>query len=140
MKLAYLDSCVYIAHFEGLPIYKTILARHLAQLAQGGWLSCISEIVILEVLAKPLQNQQDTLAQHYQKLFQTLRILENYPQLFTDALHIMQTEHLKIIDALHVAIAVHHDCQLFVSSDPHFRLLKTIRPHWIDLSGVVSSA
>ena len=134
MKLAYIDSSIYIALFEGMQSYKATLSQQMIQLAQSGWMSCISEVVMLETLAKPLQNDQSVLTQQYRKLFDTLRIFENYPLLFTDALRIMQVERLKIIDALHVAIAVHYDCQLFVSSDPHFRSLKTIRPYWIDLS------
>ena len=130
MKLAYIDSSIHIALFEGIPSYQAALSQQMIQLAQRGWMSCISEVVMLE----PLQNGQDILTQQYRKLFDTLRVFENYPLLFADALRIMQAERLKIIDALHVAIAAHYDCQLFVSSDPHFRSLKTIRPYWIDLS------
>lgn len=139
MKLAYIDSAIHIALFEGIPSYQAALSQQMIQLAQRGWMACISEVVMLETLAKPLQNGQDILTQHYRKLFDTLRVFENYPLLFTDALRIMQAERLKIIDALHVAIAAHYDYQLFVSSDPHFRSLKTIRPYWIDLSGAAIS-
>ena len=54
--------------------------------------------------------------------------------LIRSALLIAQTEHLKAMDAIHVAIADHHSCDLFVSSDPHLRHLKIITPYWIDLT------
>ena len=89
MKLAYIDSSIYIALFEGIPSYKATLSQQMIQLAQSGWMSCISEVVMLETLAKPLQNDQNVLTQQYRKLFDALRVFENYPLLFTDALRIM---------------------------------------------------
>ena len=53
MKLAYLDSSVWIARVEGLPEYRTILDNVLSELLQDGWQFCVSDIVLLEVLAKP---------------------------------------------------------------------------------------
>ncbi len=47
-------------------------------------------------------------------------------------------EYQKVIDAIHVAIAEHHNCQLFVTSDPHFRNLKIVPPQLIDLSKSVA--
>ena len=134
MKLAYIDSCIYIARFEGIPSYQKVITEHLFALAQDGWIACISELVMLETLCKPLKTGQHALIEQYRHLFDALNLLKNYPDLFEDAQRIMQNEGLNVIDALHVSIAFHDHCQLFVTSDPHFRSLKTIRPYWIDLS------
>lgn len=37
MKLAYVDSCIWIARIEGLTDYKTIIDDKLQNLAQEGW-------------------------------------------------------------------------------------------------------
>ncbi|MFQ5639076.1 MAG: hypothetical protein ACE5IR_13925 [bacterium] len=50
-----------------------------------------------------------------------------------DGTLIAKTENLKGLDAVHVAIAERNRCKLFVSTDPHFRNLKTVRPFWINL-------
>jgi len=134
MKLAYLDSCICITRYEGIPVYKTIIDQKLHDLAEEGWMSCISGVVLLEALLKPLKNSEKELVQKYRDLFKTTRMLKNYSNVFKDALQIAQTENLNVVDSIHVAIAKHYGCQFFVSSDPHFRDLKSIPPFWIDLS------
>lgn len=121
-------------------MYRTIIEKDLQQLARDGWVSCISELVSLEVLINPLKKGQNGLVLQYKRLFGKIKILEIYPGIFKDALPIAQSENLKAIDALHVAIASHYGCQLFVSSDPHFQPLTTMTPYWIDLSGHALSA
>lgn len=133
MKLAYIDSCVYISRFEGIPEYRAVIEHGLQQLARDGWLACSSELVSLEVLLHPLKNGQSELVLHYKNLFRTVKIFTIYPKIFNDALHIAQAENLKAIDAIHVAFAKHYGCQLFVSNDSHFRNLAAITPYWIDL-------
>ena len=134
MKLAYLDSCICITRCEGIPVYKTSIDQKLQTLTDEGWSLCISEIVLLETLLKPLKNNQTELVQKYRDLFKTMRMLNNYAEVFQEALQIAQTENFNVIDAIHVALATHYDCHLFVSSDPHFRHLRTMTPAWIDLS------
>ena len=140
MKYAYIDSCIWITAIEGLPTYQAILDAELQDLAQAGWTFCVSDLVTLEVLTKPVKENQHALLQQYHALFGTLRPLKTYLNVFKDALPISSSESLKGIDVLHVTLAAHHNCQLFVSSDPHFRHLKMITPHWIDLSGQRLSA
>ncbi len=128
MKLAYVDSCIWIARVEGLPKYKKIIDKKLTDLTEEGWIFCTSELVALEVLAKPLKENQDNLVQVYRKIFEKMRMLKNYSNVFRHALLITQTENLKGMDAIHVAIADYYNCKQFVSSDPHFQNLKIISP------------
>ena len=134
MKRAYVDSCIWITRFEGKSTYKHVIEEHLMRLAADDWEFCTSDVVFLEVLVKPLQEQHAEEAQKIRAFLETMRQLKNYAGVFADALRIAQSENLKAMDAIHVALAQHHQCELFVSSDPHFRSLKTIRPYWIDLS------
>jgi len=133
MKLAYVDSCIWIARVEGQTIYRKIIDKKLNELAEEGWTFYSSEAVQFEVLIEPLKKQQDELVQIYRKIFDEIRMLKTYTSVFKNALLIAHTENLKGLDAVHVAIADHYNCKLFVSSDPHFRNLKTIRPFWINL-------
>lgn len=133
MKLAYIDSCIWITRIEGLSRYRSLINSALQELIADGWSFAYSDAVVLEVLLKPLQNNQGTIVQKYQSLFATIKPYESYPNIFKDALHVAQKEALKTMDAVHVALAAHYKCTLFVSSDPPFRHLKTISPYWIDL-------
>ena len=134
MKRAYVDSCIWITRFEGKAVYKHLIHAKLDALAEAEWEFCISEVVSLEVLVKPLRLGALEEAQKIRVFLQTMRQFKNYAGVFADALRIAQSENLKAMDAIHVALAQQHQCELFVSSDPHFRSLKTIRPYWIDLS------
>lgn len=134
MKRAYVDSCIWIASIEGLPAYKATINTHLQHISAQGWTFCVSDIVLFEVLLKPLQQNRNVLVRQYRELFANLSILKNFTNVFKDALFVAQTENLKALDALHVTLAVHHSCELFVTSDPHFTNLKALAPLWIDLS------
>lgn len=140
MKRAYVDSCVWITRFEGKTGYKEFLQSQLDDLALAEWEFCTSAVVYLETLVKPLQQGQLEEAQKFRNFLNTLVMLKNYTTVFEDALRIAQTECLKALDAVHVALASHYHCDLFVSSDPHFRHLTTVTPYWIDLSGHAPSA
>ena len=140
MKRAYVDSCIWITRFEGKSAYKNVIEEHLMRLAADGWEFCASDAVFLEALVKPLQEQHAEEAQKIRAFLETLHRLKTHVGIFIDAaLRIAQRERLKAIDAIHIAFAQHHQCELFVSSDPHFRSLKTLRPYWIDLSGSAPS-
>lgn len=134
MKLAYIDACIWIASVEGLAEYQTTIDQQLRQLTETGWILCRSELVSFEVLAKPMRQNQADLVVQYTRLLETLRMLPTYVNVFKEALHISCAEGVKGLDAIHVALATHHKCQLFVSTDPHFRKLKQIQSLWIDLS------
>lgn len=58
MKLAYVDSSVWITRFEGLKEYRPIIDAKLTELAQDGWSFVVSEAVALEVLIKPYKNEE----------------------------------------------------------------------------------
>lgn len=137
MKLAYTDSSVWITRIEGLPEYRKVIGNALAMLENSGYSLCISEAVLLEVLVKPYRENNNEIIRIYRRLFEQLRLLDNFPDIFKDALTASQTEKLKGMDALHVAFALRYKCRCFVSTDPHFRNLKTVTPIWIDLGSIL---
>lgn len=53
--------------------------------------------------------------------------------MFTDALSIAESERIKAMDAVHIAIANHYGCGRFVTTDPRFVSLSLLTPLWIDL-------
>lgn len=135
MNLAYIDACVWITLVEGLDNYRPAVRSALSSLAQDGWDLCTSDAVRLEVLVRPLRLKQERIAGFYRALLDTNRILSIPETVFADALSITTRESLKAMDAVHVAIAGHHGCGRFVTTDPHFRSLETVTPEWIQLPG-----
>lgn len=138
MRLAYLDSSVWIAHFEGLPTYKQIINTHLNHLSQEGWSFCASEAVLLEVMTKPYRDKNVAAIKAYNEVFDKTIVLKGFAQVFENALIIAQSENLKAMDAIHLSLAVHHGCKRFVSTDSHFKNLTIVIPVWIDLRTTAS--
>ena len=108
-------------------------ARHLALWLKMAGALCTSDAVWLEVLVRPLRLKQEIIAGCYRALLDTNRILSIPETVFADALSITTHEGLKAMDAVHVAIAAHHRCGRFVTTDPHFKSLETVTPEWIQL-------
>jgi predicted nucleic acid-binding protein len=139
MKLAYIDSSIWITRVEGSANYRQILDDKLTSLLQEGWQFCVSDAILLEVLAKPYKQNHAELISIYRKIFEKVKHLKTPSDIFVNALLFIQTEQLNAMDAVHVAIALHHHCQCMVSTDKHFRDLKAIQPIWIDLLAVPCS-
>jgi len=139
--LAYVDSSVWIPLVEENNIkHKKIIEKELEILIQGGWKFCVSHAVLLETLYKPYLSPNKEINQEWIKgfheIFAKTIIIPNYLNMLEDSFHIMQTEKLKAMDAIHVALAKHHNCEGFVSTDTHFKNLQSIKPLWIDLGAV----
>ncbi|MCP4702062.1 MAG: PIN domain nuclease [Gammaproteobacteria bacterium] len=102
MKSAYVDSSVWIGRVEGLPNYRQTINAVLNELINGGSSLCISEAVLLEVLAKPYKNNDILLVNLYSKLFAQVKGLKIYPDVFKNALMLSSAENLSAMDAVHV--------------------------------------
>jgi hypothetical protein len=87
----------------------------------------------LEVLIGPLRRQQAQLLGMYRDILEVARELHVPSNVFSDALPIAEAEGLRAMDAVHVAIAAHHRCERFVTTDPHFKDLRLIAACWVQL-------
>ncbi|WP_296812167.1 type II toxin-antitoxin system VapC family toxin [Thiocapsa sp.] len=134
MKLAYVDACVWISLVEGFTTYQPKIRAALKNLALDNWVLCTSDAVRLEVLIGPLRKKQAPLAMAYRAILETTPVLKTPKSVFTDALSIAESERLKAMDAVHIAIANHYGCGRFVTTDPHFISLSLLTPLWIDLA------
>ncbi len=84
-------------------------------------------------MAKPHKQGQHELIAVCRKIFEKTKLLKTPAGIFSNALLVIQAEPLNAMDAVHVALALHHHCQCVVSTDKHFRDLKAIPAVWIDL-------
>ena len=135
MKLAYVDACVWITLVEGLDRYRPPIRAALASLTLDGWELCTSDAVRLEVVIRPLQQKDARLFGIYQELLDRNRSLSVPHTVFLDALDLANREGLKAMDAVHGALAAHHRCGRFVTTDPHFNSLEAVKTELISLPG-----
>ncbi|MEW6234914.1 MAG: PIN domain-containing protein [Candidatus Omnitrophota bacterium] len=134
MKIAYVDSAVWIAQCEGKEAYQQIVDEKIASLENDEWMLAFSDLVFLEVLLKPHRQERLDLIEVYDNAFAQALWLPASESVFRDAFDIAHADNLKTVDAIHIAIAVKHKCELFVTTDPDFRNLQSLPLQWIDLS------
>ena len=133
MKLAYTDTSIWITRIEGLVKYQNIIGDSLLEIVREGWRFCISDAVILETIQKPYRLKCLNLQEDYDAVFAEITKNPGYSEVFQDAIAIVQQENLKAMDAIHVAFALKYGCELFVTTDTHFKNVKYIPVRWIDL-------
>jgi predicted nucleic acid-binding protein len=115
MSLIYLDSCIVIYLIERHPHYASIVEQALAEQHQA--IIVLSPLVQLEVLVKPMRENNRQIVQLYQQFLAASRMLSITNTIFDTALDLRVRQNLKTPDAIHLAIAMHYDCDAFWTND-----------------------
>ncbi|HMW23551.1 MAG TPA: type II toxin-antitoxin system VapC family toxin [Burkholderiaceae bacterium] len=115
MRRAYLDACLLIHLVEG---------GHPPALAARRWVSrqsdvqlCVSPLVRLEVLVKPLRSGDSLRVQAYEQALAGQLWLSIDDAVFARALNLRSEHGLKTRDALHLATALQHGYTEFWTND-----------------------
>lgn len=72
-------------------------------------------------------------------MFDSLVLLDNFPNVFQKALKIAQQEGLKAMDSIHLAIAMQQGCECLISTDNHFRNIQSLPVVWIDIANLTKN-
>lgn len=114
-KFVYLDACIVIYLLEECGEFSRRARAFLAQNEDA--ILCISPLVRLEVLAKPLKTNNAQLVEDCETFFAAQRWLSVDDKAFELALQLRSKHGLKTPDALHLAIATLHGCAEFWTND-----------------------
>jgi predicted nucleic acid-binding protein len=111
----YLDASAAIYAVERVPPHVTTVV---ARLAQPGVIKVISNLTRLECLVKPLRNHNAVLLREFEVFFKHCRRVAMTRTVFDKAAEIRaRHQGYKIADALHLAAAVVHRCDAFLTGD-----------------------
>lgn len=116
---AYLDSCCLIYLLEEVPIFSERMRRYLVGCSDA--VLCVSPLVRLEVLVKPLADQDVNLVSDYEDLLREQYWLAIDDRVFGLALQLRARHRIKTPDALHLATALHHGCTEFWTNDERLK-------------------
>ena len=129
-RRVYLDANLYIYLFEGIAAYRQLLAELTAEIDRRDIAVIASELIFVELLPRPLRDGRRALLASYLELMQrtpriTLapvdrRVIERAVQLRADL-------GLRSMDALHLATALVHDCETFLTNDQRLNAADQIR-------------
>ncbi|GAB1231813.1 PIN domain-containing protein [Ferrigenium sp. UT4] len=115
MRRVYLDACVVIYLMENVAPFSEKVRRFLSQ--NGDAVLCVSPLVRMEVLIKPLRESSDILAADYEEFLAAQNWLRIDDSTFERALQLRTRHGLKTPDALHLATAQQHGCDEFWTND-----------------------
>lgn len=115
MRKAYLDTCCVIYLLEDVPGFSKAMRAHLANNADV--ILCVSPLVRLEALIKPLAEGNQALVQDYEDFLAVQQWLSVSDSEFDHATRLRAMHRLKTPDALHLATALCHSCTEFWTND-----------------------
>jgi len=115
MRRVYLDACVVIYMIENVAQFSEKVRRFLAQ--NGDAVLCVSPLVRMEVMSKPLRELSAVLAADYEAFLAAQNWLRIDDSTFERALQLRAQHGLKTPDALHLATAQQHGCNEFWTND-----------------------
>jgi len=115
VRRVYLDTCCVIYLLEeaaGLSdAMRAFLARH------DDVLLCVSPLVRLEALIKPLHERAHDLVRDYEDFLAAQQWLPVNDAVFDRAMGLRVKQRLRTPDALHLALATHYGCDEFWTND-----------------------
>ena len=115
MRLAYLDTCCVIYLLEDVSGF-SVQMRERLELNPDAIL-CVSPLVRLEALVKPLSDGNHALAADYDDFLKEQRWLSLDDAVFEFAIQLRVAHRLKTPDALHLSTAHRHNCTEFWTND-----------------------
>lgn len=126
----YLDTNLYIYLFEGVETYRQLMASLAAEIDRRDIAVIASELTFTELLPRPVREGRSRLVGGYLELLQQTPRITLAPvdrQVILRAVHLRADFGLRAMDALHVATAVVHGCDTFLTNDQRLNAGKQIR-------------
>ncbi len=114
-RMAYLDTCCVIYLIENVPGFSAPMRAHLAN--NPDVILCVSPLVRLEVLIKPMAQRDHALTRDYEDFLAAQHWLSMTDSEFGRATQLRVMHKLKTPDALHLATALRHSCAEFWTND-----------------------
>lgn len=115
MRRVYLDACVVIYLMENAAPFSEKTRQFLSR--NGDAILCVSALVRMEVMIKPLRESAAPLIADYEEFLAAQNWLLINDSTFDRALRLRAQHGLKTPDALHLAIALQHGCNEFWTND-----------------------
>ena len=115
MRKVYLDTCCVIYLLEDVPNFSLSIRHHISQNKEVTL--CVSPLVRLELLVKPLKDGNQEIIEDYNDFIVAQQWLFINDAIFEQATILRGQYQLKTPDAIHLATAQHHGCDEFWTND-----------------------
>jgi len=119
LRKFYLDTCCVIYLLEDVPVFSEQIRKYMAVNMDA--ILCVSLLVRLKALVKPTCDGNIALIADYEIFLADQQWLAVGDVEFDRALSLRASHRIKTPDALHLAIAMQHDCVEFWTNDERLR-------------------
>ncbi|MGB7650547.1 MAG: PIN domain-containing protein [Gallionella sp.] len=123
MRRVYLDSCMVIYLLENTGSFSVAAKQFLVKNSDA--ILCVSPLVRMEVLVKPLRDAASALVADYEDFIAAQNWLAIDDGIVASALQLRVKHGLKTPDALHLATAMHYGCNEFWTNDDRLNKVAT---------------
>lgn len=115
-----LDTVVFIYALEGHPIFGDRATQLFEQIEQGAIKAAACDLVLAELMVKPLRSGQPEIAGEYARdlpQFPNLNFCAMTQAIVIAAARLRGSSNLGLVDALHIAATRADGCAVFVTND-----------------------
>jgi uncharacterized protein len=118
--MIYLDSCIVVYWVENHSVFAPRIEQRVLQVTSVEF--AISPLVMAEVLVTPFRQHNVVLIERYKAFFENCVVLSMPETIFVETARLRATfSSLKMPDALHLATARFHQCEVFWTNDEHLQ-------------------
>ena len=131
----YLDTNLYIYLLEGIEPHRHRMAALTAEIDRRDIAVIASELIFTELLPRPVRDGRRLLVERYLDLLQQTPRITLVPvdrRVILRAVHLRADFGLRSMDALHVATALVHACETFLTNDQRITAGNRIRVLTLD--------
>lgn len=134
-RRTYLDANLYIYAFEGIETHRRRMVELLAAIDRQEIVVVASELLFTELLPRPIKERRQDLVERYLELIRRTPRIHLVPvdrQVILRSVHLRAEFGLRSMDALHLATALVHACETFVTNDRRLTRVDWIRVLTLD--------
>ena len=118
-NLVYLDSCLVIYLVEENQAFAPSLEASISSLSNVNLV--VSDLTVMECLVMPIRNNNQLLIDKFTGWFEQTEVVSLNSKIFNDAAKLRANfSSLKTPDELHLATAIHHNCDEFLDQRQPF--------------------
>jgi predicted nucleic acid-binding protein len=128
-KRVYFDSAPIIYALENNPRYAAIALKFTDAAEKRQFFGFTGTMVLVEMLVKPLREQNTALVAHIKQLFaigDVFTCLDHPNETLMLSAELRAKNGLKMADAIHMATAIHNRCAFFLTNDSKLKSISTL--------------
>ncbi len=125
-----LDANLYVYALEGVETHRAAVAGLLAAIDRQAVSVVASELLFTELLPRPMKDGRQDLVERYLELFSRTSRIHLVPvdrRVILRSVHLRADFGLRSMDALHLATALVHDCETFITNDRRLARVDRLR-------------